>query len=537
MKSKKEFFQEITSIAKKHGGTVLSKKYTHATYKMKFKCASGHIWETTPAVIKRGSWCAPCAGILPSEEQYKKCQETAKKFGGKVLSKFYHYQGKMQFLCKNHGKFRANGSDIRIGIWCKKCKGSRISHEKMPTLAEMRQKARELNWEFLSPSYSGQKEIYNWKCPHGHVVNTYWNAVQRHPNECSTCKKVRNADSLKNKWKKRLQDMQELAFSRNGKCTAKEFLGELVPISFECECGSQWIAAPTSIDRGSWCARCSSGLGERMARTGMQQLFGKQFPPASPKWLINPKTNRPLRYDGFNKELKIAFEHQGRQHDELSPGLFHRKKNIFENQKYLDSLKVSLSKKHRVKLIFIPEMPARLKQTDFKDYIENELKRLKIKLPTDFEKIELLWNEAYSSKDLNAMEYIRNYAKQKGGECLSPQYFGGSHKYKFICAENHTFEMAGTKIKQGRWCRKCASIQNGLKKRIGIEWFHMRAKEMKGICKTKTYENRNTRLTLNCLKGHPNWKTSAASILAGSWCPKCGNIVTQIKKRSNKLKK
>jgi hypothetical protein len=52
---------ELQYIAKVKGGTLLSSYYIGWNNKLKWKCAKGHEWETTPAHIKgRGQWCRKC---------------------------------------------------------------------------------------------------------------------------------------------------------------------------------------------------------------------------------------------------------------------------------------------------------------------------------------------------------------------------------------------------------------------------------------------------------------------------------------------
>lgn len=104
---------------------------------------------------------------------------------------------------------------------------------------------------------------------------------------------------------------------------------------------------------------------EEETRYIFEQLYNKPFPKTKPDWLLNPKSGRLLELDGYNEDLKIAFEYDGRQHfqDEtfLKEGIGIR----YER----DLIKQKLCKDNNVTLIKIP-----FYIKDKYSYIENKLK-------------------------------------------------------------------------------------------------------------------------------------------------------------------
>ena len=119
--------------------------------------------------------------------------------------------------------------------------------------------------------------------------------------------------------------------------------------------------------------------GEVLCRAVLEDLFKKPFPSTRPYFLMNPiashdaqlgallaakKTQTPyaactegararcLELDGFNAELRIAFEFQGRQHTDHVP-FFHRSVEAYECQRYRDVLKRALCAEYKVLLIEI----------------------------------------------------------------------------------------------------------------------------------------------------------------------------------------
>jgi virulence-associated protein VapD len=58
---------------------------------------------------------------------------------------------------------------------------------------------------------------------------------------------------------------------------------------------------------------------EMKCREIFQEIyFPSAFDKAYPQWLISPTTSRSLQLNGYNEDLKIAFEYRGKQHQTLS---------------------------------------------------------------------------------------------------------------------------------------------------------------------------------------------------------------------------
>ena len=53
--------EELKEIAKNRGGVYISEEYVLNHSKAKWRCKIGHIWQATPANVKRGTWCPLCA--------------------------------------------------------------------------------------------------------------------------------------------------------------------------------------------------------------------------------------------------------------------------------------------------------------------------------------------------------------------------------------------------------------------------------------------------------------------------------------------
>jgi virulence-associated protein VapD len=81
---------------------------------------------------------------------------------------------------------------------------------------------------------------------------------------------------------------------------------------------------------------------EMKCREIFQEIyFPSTFDKAYPPWLISPITSRSLQLNGYNEDLKIAFEYRGLQHQTL--GFYHDfDKNLLTNLQVRDLKKVNV---------------------------------------------------------------------------------------------------------------------------------------------------------------------------------------------------
>lgn len=92
---------------------------------------------------------------------------------------------------------------------------------------------------------------------------------------------------------------------------------------------------------------------EPEVRKIFEKLFNAPFPKKRPKFLKNPKTGRSLELDGYNAELKIAFEYNGAQHAQKHP-FYHKDEKDYEEGLERDMLKRSRCKEQKIILVSIP---------------------------------------------------------------------------------------------------------------------------------------------------------------------------------------
>jgi len=93
--------------------------------------------------------------------------------------------------------------------------------------------------------------------------------------------------------------------------------------------------------------------GEMITRRAMERLFGKAFIRVRPNFLRNPETGANLELDGYNEELKIAFEYNGIQHYSF-PGGRVKTEEDFKKQLRRDRFKLETCNRLGIYLIIVP---------------------------------------------------------------------------------------------------------------------------------------------------------------------------------------
>lgn len=99
-------------------------------------------------------------------------------------------------------------------------------------------------------------------------------------------------------------------------------------------------------------SNCKDSLGEYICRTTLQTIFGLPFNKCRPRFLKNPESKRNLELDGYNEDLKLAFEYQGIQH-RVYPNKFHKTENEHEEQLRRDIFKKQKCEKYSIHLLVI----------------------------------------------------------------------------------------------------------------------------------------------------------------------------------------
>ena len=149
----------------------------------------------------------------------------------------------------------------------------------MSKIQEMRKIARIRGGKCLSNIYINSKTNLRWKCSEGHQ----WEATPNNVLRGTWCRHCAGNARLT------IEQMQELAKQRSGKCLSKVYINKDSRLLWECNQGHQWEARPGSVKRGNWCPYCSGTA--RLSIGAMHQLAQRHGGRCLSSKYINSKTN------------------------------------------------------------------------------------------------------------------------------------------------------------------------------------------------------------------------------------------------------
>jgi hypothetical protein len=574
--------------AAERGGTCLSSKYLGVDYLYRFRCAKGHEWDAVfYSVVRRGQWCARCSGRkVDPEEQLARARNLASQKGGECLTaKYINSQSQMTWRCASGHEWQGTyGNIVNRGKWCPWCAGNKV--DAATQLAKAQHVAQSHRGELLTTSYTGNKVPMRWRCSEGHTWSAAFGTVVGRGVWCGRC------GGTQREAHEQLTKAHNIAASKNGRCLDVEYRSNSEKMSWQCERGHKWQAPFYSVvQAGSWCPTCSAGLKERLVRHTLEILLGVPFKKHRPNWLRNAATGRLMELDGFNPELRLAFEYQGPQHYRiLLP--FKMDAARLESSQSRDMQKRLLCEAHGVVLL---EVPYTVESEDLPEWISNAIKNMPesnrlISKMVDWRSVELtewLASESYS------IDVLASFAQTKNGRCLSTTYTGVKDKYRWRCANGHEWDSTWDSLKNSNsWCPVCCGnvvpdalldLQTiaksrggelvsvdflGMQKKhrwrcsLGHEWeakpSHIKnagswcpvcsgralieplkqlqdiAKERGGLCLSEKYISSTTKLGWRCACDH-EWEAVPSSIKRGRWCPICAikiRIENRIKSRT-----
>jgi hypothetical protein len=509
---KKHNLLEFQKIARKQGGKCLSKSYSSIDRKLKFECKFGHKWSAVAWSVYKGSWCIICGNVQSGLKRrtitIEKLNLIAKSNQGFCLSKTYEgANSNATWKCKNNHVWDASVSSVMAGRWCRECGIASSTKKRSNTIEDAQKYAHSREGKCTSKTYTNSRTKLNWECKFSHT----WSAVFSSKNQTRWCPTCAEHEKIK-RFKKgllSLSDMHKLAAKQDGFCISTSYVNSQTHLDWKCSNGHIFSAKPSNVQTGHWCPYCKNDLGENTVRQIFEIIFDSSFKRVRPLFLKTIKGGR-LELDGFNEELKIAFEHHGRHHYKVSH--FSKSKHILKQRIKLDTLKEKLCKKNGIKLIVVPEVGEYVALNDLYRFIVTELKKNKIRIPKH--KPFNLNSQTFQQKS-SQLQRLSDEAKKRNWVLLSTVYIGFHNKHDFICENKHTISITPGHFLNGRGCAVCSGKVKG-----SIEEMQKLASSKNGVCLSKVYVNRKTKLIWQCDKGH-KWETIPNVIIKGHWCPYC----------------
>lgn len=489
----------MNEIALQRGGRCLSTIYSGKNVKLEWECGKGHRWLASPDSVKNANrWCPICGGSNPLT--LAEMQSIAEEKGGKCLSNEYiNAQTTMLWQCAEGHQWENRGNKIKAGQWCPFCAGKALLDLKDLSLI-----AHARGGRCLSENYVNSKTPLKWKCSEGHE----WNAAANNIKNGAWCPYCAERAPLT------FDLLDSIAQKRGGRLVTDIVGNNKQKLQWKCKYNHTWLATPNAITRGTWCPKCSEGLGERVVRYFFEKYFGQPFEKVHPEWL-RTESGSLLELDGYNDNLKLAFEHQGQQHEKYLK-VFHSSIDDFNEQLKRDEFKKQRCIEKNVVLIEVPEIPAKLPLSDAKIFMASALSEKGYQI--DNEKLnDIDLNRAYSSSSTEEFyNRLKDLVEKKNGRIISDSYLGTATKICFECSEGHRWFTKPNLIFSGRWCPECAGNI-----KYTLDEIQQIANNRGGKCLSTYYKKAGQQLEWECDKGH-RWKIALQNVIhANSWCPVC----------------
>jgi len=185
----------MIAIAEARGGKLLSRTYVNDGTKLRWRCAEGHTWETTPNIIKHGGWCGICGRRRAAEKRIVhtivEMRTLAKKLGGVCLSAAYlGFNRKLRWRCRLGHEWQTLPMVVLKGHWCPKCGSQSAGDKQRLTMQDIQNTAEARGGACLSKKYVNAHQKLVWRCSSGHRWRANANMVRR-GTWCPTCARKR----------------------------------------------------------------------------------------------------------------------------------------------------------------------------------------------------------------------------------------------------------------------------------------------------------------------------------------------------------
>jgi len=387
--------EEMQDIAKSNEGECLSKEYNGSQNKLRWKCEKGHEWEATPHLIKRGAWCPDCSY----------------RVGEKVCRGYFEVLFKEKFPKKHPLWLKGSkGRNLELDGYCEhlnlafEYQGGQHNHAThyfnktsgFETIKQhdefKKQKCLQTGVTLIQvPYHTDYKKLGKWieeECK------------KRGFNPLVTSDKIdyKNFNVYSSK---DLEEIQEIAKSKDGRCLSKDYINVFTELEWQCEKGHIWKANPHAIKRGGWCPVCSL---ER------------------------------AKYDWKNQS-GTASEFQKNELDVL------RNLAKMKDGECLSDTYINNSTKLKWKC---------------KEGHIWETKSGNIKFGKWCPKCSYEYRGSLTRGNIAEMQKI---AENRGGKCLSEKFVNVDTKLRWQCKEGHIWEAVPSSIKRGSWCPECHRLK------------------------------------------------------------------------------
>jgi hypothetical protein len=346
--------EEMREIASFRGGLCLSPEYQNTDIKLEWQCKNGHVWWALPSSVKKGHWCAECAGVKRLD--LDQAREVARERVGQCLSIQYNRSNeKLKWQCTEGHTWSATFANIKWGRWCPECSsgmGERICRAYFEQMFSCKFPKARPTWLINSEGFQMELDGYckdialafeHQGLQHFEQRKQFQTAEQFNKRKKDDMRKIllckRNnitlieipqipdmlsltqiqqfivKQCLKKGYRipadvgripidlraayspsarKRLQDIRDIASTFGGTCLSFAYLGVAVHLRFRCAKGHEWETIPNVIFKGHWCPKCADsarGKARRLTLQEMQEVAASRKGSCLSKEYVNANSN------------------------------------------------------------------------------------------------------------------------------------------------------------------------------------------------------------------------------------------------------
>jgi len=366
-------------------------------------------------------------------------------------------------------------------------------------IATMMALARRRGGRCISTRYVSSTVPLLWECASGHQ----WNAVPasiRKGTWCPDCAGVRRLT---------LEQMKEMAKSHGGRCLSKRYRNTATKLEWRCSAGHEWRATPLQVKKGHWCPFCARVA--RLTLPLLQRIAAQKGGCCLSLTYVN--SSHPVRW-----RCAAGHEWLARAHSVLAgnwcPICAHNQRLSLEEMCHIARERGGRCLSTRYKNASTPLLWVCRHGHQWKACAAN----VKAGARRKGSWCRKCYNVRRRFHEKLSIAAMRDLAIERGGTCVSADYFGSKVKLTWKCEFGHQWQASPSCVVQGTWCPVCARNQ-----RLSLALFQELAANRGGKCLSATYVNERTTLRWRCADGH-EWETVPAKIKRGSWCPTCATI-------------
>jgi len=316
-----------------------------------------------------------------------------------------------------------------------------------------------------------------------------------------------------------IQEMHRLAESRGGKCLSGTYVNNSTPLLWQCREGHQWKATPGNIGAGHWCPTCAGKSKPSMHH--IQRIANERGGKCLSHDYVNTSTLMEWQcFDGHQWKANWNSISQGTWCPTCSTGLGER-----ICREYFSQLLGASFPKARPKWL-VNKRGNRMELDGYCAALciafeyqgeQHYSTRVHFLHNIDFDLLRRQEDDALKSS-LCAQRRITLIAVPQIPTRLPLDQVRGLIKEQLV-AKGITLpqDFDSRDVDLNRAYRTSGS-------REALNYLREIAAKHGGKCLSDTYVNSQSKLLWQCAKGH-QWKATPNAIQQGSWCPQCGGSV------------